>query len=148
MSSQNLSRLLLPKLAYNATISSASTVNGTTIDRRGFNDLLCVLFTGTVTGTGVTVITKLVQDSDSGMGSPADITGALFGTLTDASDNVMRVGRVDLKNAERYIRPNIVVAGTTPSVPLTIVFLLGDYPRSLGDDVGYTAAEFEFEVLA
>lgn len=148
MSMENLLSICYPVIAHQGTIASATTVNGTVIDRQGYDDLLVACFTGTVTGTGVTINTKVQMDTVSGFGSPTDIVGAAFGQLDQDDDDVRRVGRVDLRKAERYIRPVITVAGTTPSVPIVVVFMLGSYTRQLREGVQYATGEIDFNVEA
>jgi hypothetical protein len=81
---------------------SASTVNGSAIDRLGFDEALVVVNSGT-NGTNGTVNIK-VQESDASTSGFADIAGAAFAQITEANDNTIYVGRLNLSGRKRYIR--------------------------------------------
>lgn len=146
MSMDQLISKALAKTAYNGTISSATTTNGTAIDRTGYTDLLVVLQTGTVAGSSIVATCSIQMDDNSGFTSATSITGAAFAALDEDDDNVVRVGAISLLGAEQYIRPTIVTTGTVTSLPLNVLFLLGKGNRSLASGVGYTAAEWGFSV--
>jgi len=83
---------------------SAGAVNGTAIDTLGFSELLIVVNSG-ANGSSGTVDVILQEDDNSGFSSATAITGAVFTQITEANDNTIYVGRVNLNaDRERYIR--------------------------------------------
>lgn len=148
MSMDNLLNLGYARIGYLGTISSATTTNGNAIDRRGYGDLLVIVQTGTVAGSGLGAVVSVQMDTVSGFSSATAITGAAFSSLDEDDDDTIRVGRVNLRGAEQYIRPSIVTTGTVTSLPITVTFLLGMAGRSLASGVGYTADEYGFDVQA
>jgi hypothetical protein len=91
-----------------ANSHAAGTVNGPAIDRRGFEEALVVVNSG-ANGTGGTVNIK-VQESDVSDSGFADITGAAFVEITEANDETVYVGRLNLVGRKRYLRLVAVVA--------------------------------------
>lgn len=148
MSQRNLIRRALAKIGYTGRITSATATNGTAIDRQGYDEALIVVTTGTFNASSATADIKIQMDTASGFSSPTDITGAAFTQLDEDADNVLRVMRIDLKGAERYIRPVITTAGTLTSLDVAVTVLLGDGVRTLSDGIGYTTTEWDGEVSA
>lgn len=87
---------------------AAGTVNGAAIDRKGFEEALIVVNSGT-NGTGGTADIK-VQESDAAGSGFADVTGAAFTQITESNDNNVYVGRLNLIGRKRYIRVVATVA--------------------------------------
>jgi len=80
--------------------------NGATVDTKGYTRAMAIFYTNP-TGTNGTSDCKLQMDSDSGMGSPTDVTGGAFATITEGVDAPgLQVMDIDLENSgiERYIR--------------------------------------------
>ena len=100
---------------------AAGTVNGPAIDRRGFEEALVVVNSG-ANGTNGTVDVK-VQESDASDSGFADITGAAFAQITEANDNNVYVGRLNLTGRKRYIR--VVAAVGTAACDLGVDVILG-----------------------
>ena len=89
----------------------AATVNGDSVDCRGFREALVLLHIGTM-ATSATLDVKVQHSADNS--TWADITGAAFAQKTQAggdSDSGVHVGRLDLEGCERYIRV-VAVTGT------------------------------------
>ena len=80
---------------------AAGTVNGPGIDRRGFEEALVVLNSG-ANGTGGTVNVKVQESEDDTNWD--DIAGAAFAEITEANDNTVYVGRLNLVVRKRYLR--------------------------------------------
>lgn len=106
---------------------TAATVNGTGIDRLGYDDIELVVANGAATGTPTSYsIDVKLQESDDNS-TFTDITGAAITQIT--ANNTLRnikVGNAYLK--KRYIRTVTVVAfvgGTTPAVATAVEVLLG-----------------------
>lgn len=104
---------------------AVATVNGTGIDTRGYDEALIILNAGTATATG-TADVKLQESSDDDVADTyADITGAAFTQVTAANDETVYVGRIRVKNFERYIRVVSVVG--TDTVELGVSVILGKF---------------------
>lgn len=74
---------------------------GATLDMAGFDGVLMIVQFAAIAGSAVTSI-KAQQDSDSGMGTVADLTGTAI-TVADDDDNQIFV--IDLyRPTERYVR--------------------------------------------
>lgn len=84
-----------------------ATVEGTGIDRKGFEEALVILDTDPFTSTTLNV---KVQESDALASGYTDITGAAFTARTASDDNKVVVGRLNLVSRKRYIR--IVAVGS------------------------------------
>ena len=100
---------------------AAGTVNGPAIDRKGFEEALVVVNSGT-NGTGGTVDIK-IQESDASGSGFADITDAAFAQITEANDNTVYVGRLNLVGRKRYLR--VVATVGTAACYLGVDVILG-----------------------
>lgn len=100
---------------------AAGTVNGSAIDRLGFEEALVVVNSGT-NGSSGTVNVK-VQESDDGSTGWADIAGAAFPQITEANDNTIYVGRINLVGRKRYLR--VVATVSTAACDLGVDVILG-----------------------
>lgn len=96
---------------------TAATYNGTGIDRKGFEEALVVLNSGTNEATG-TVDVKAQDSADNT--TFADVTGAAFTQITTANDNNIYVGRLNLVGLKRYLRVVAVVANAACVFSVTI----------------------------
>jgi hypothetical protein len=100
---------------------AAGTVNGPAIDRKGFEEALVVVNSGT-NGTGGTVDLKIQESDVSGSGF-ADVDGAAFAQITEDNDNAVYVGRLDLTGRKRYLR--VVATVGTAACDLGVDVILG-----------------------
>jgi hypothetical protein len=100
---------------------AAGTVNGAAIDRLGFEEALVVVNSGE-NGAGGTVDAK-VQESEDGSTGWTDIAGAAFTQITEANDNTVYAGRLNLVGRKRYLRVVAVVA--TAACDLGVDVILG-----------------------
>lgn len=115
----NLSKNCKITQAITVTAGAAGTadINGTTLDMSGYDGVLMVITFGAITTNAVTSI-KAQQDTDSAMGTAADLLGSAQ-TVADSDDE--KTFYIDLaKPAERYVRlvvdrgtQNAVVASAT-----------------------------------
>lgn len=115
----NLSKQIKITQAITPTDGAAGTadINGTILDMQGFEGVLVEVVFGTITSGAVTSI-KMQQDTASGMGTAADLTGT---AQTVADDDDEQIFYIDLyKPVERYVRvvvdrgtQNAVVASAT-----------------------------------
>lgn len=115
----NLSKDMKISQAITVTNGAAGTddINGVTLDMAGFEGVLMEITFGAITSGAVTSI-KAQQDTDSAMGTAADLLGT---AQTIADDDDEQTFYIDLvKPAERYVRlvvdrgtQNAVVASAT-----------------------------------
>lgn len=107
--------------------SAAGTVNGSAIDRQGFDWAVVEVATGAVTGSPTTqTLDVKLQHSDSDSSGFADLTGAAVTQLTAASSRKRKT--ISLKGAKRYIRAVAVTAfsgGSTPTLASSSAVILG-----------------------
>lgn len=113
--------------------TAASTINGTSIDTRGFTYLTAFVMYGDVTATAAETITiKLQSDDNSGFSSATDITGATTGAVTvaNAIDNTIRVihGPINGTTAERYVRVTSINSGGSTACPVGVCVVLSNGP--------------------
>ena len=106
---------ILPRQQPMATTDSAA------VDSADFDEALIVLECGTFQVSGTAKVT--VQESvDSAFTSPVDISGAAFAEVTDANDEQIYVGVVQLEPGRlRYLRIRSVVAAATEPLAVTII---------------------------
>lgn len=84
-----------------AGVAGTSDISGTTLDMAGFDSVACVIRLGAITASAVTTV-KWQQDTDSGMGAAADLTGTSM-TIADTDDDSIVITEV-IKPLERYVR--------------------------------------------
>jgi len=96
----------------NYTAAATSDVNGSTIDMKGYDSVTFIVGFGTITAGAVTSV-KVQQDSDSAMGSAADLAGTAI-TVADDDDNQLVMLEVN-QPRERYVRC-VVDRGTQNAV--------------------------------
>jgi hypothetical protein len=101
---------------------TATTLTGTGIDCKGFEEALILLSVGLMPSTDGTIAIHLEESDALGSGY-ADITGAAFAVL-NAGESLSYVGRMNLKNRKRYIRAVSVVGVQT--CPLYLGALLSE----------------------
>lgn len=124
MNRHTLDESTLVKSGLNTAITAASN-NGDTIDTLGFTRAL-VVFDSAPSGAGTTSDCKIQEDTDSGMGSPSDITGADFAQVTTAGGQQVQVMSIDLENGnrERYLRAVHTGAGASAAGQAFVTWLL------------------------
>jgi hypothetical protein len=120
----DLGNKLVTTLSISGQTTSAGTVTGTGVDRRGYEYGVMLYTTGFTTGTptGLTVTCTVEDSSDN-------TSFSTYGTYSVAitSTNVMKRINMDLNGAKRYIRPSMVAvmqAGSTPTVHVKAIAIL------------------------
>lgn len=102
-----------------------SDTNGTGVDTRGYRDGMMVVQAGDIdlASTDETYVIELEESDDNSAWS--DVSGI---TVTITADNQTGVARIPELNVvrKRYLRAVLNVGGTTPSIPCSAVFLLGE----------------------
>lgn len=110
-----------------AMLTGASgTVDGTGIDRMGYDEVTLLVTAGAATGTpdSFSVNCKL-QESDDNSTFTDVADGAITALVAAGTGEVSVIGKPSLK---RYIRTRTVhafVNGTSPKVPVSVAVLLG-----------------------
>jgi len=87
---------------------AAGTVNGASIDRRGYEKALVVILPGVLAG-GDTLNVDVYDDSATAF--PSETLYADIATVADTEDDKVLVAEIDLRNAEEWIRLKMVSAG-------------------------------------
>ena len=106
---------------------AAGTVNGVTVDTKGYHSASAVLETGAATGspTSYTLDVKVQESADNSTWS--DVTGLTFTQIT-ADDQSQTIAIANIGTARsRYLRLVSVAAfvgGTSPTVPVSAVIQL------------------------
>lgn len=136
MVSFNPDDLLAIEHVENATIAATGTRNMATADIPDvseFEHLVLLALSGPITGTSVTVDIVL-QESDSQSSGFTDVPGFAAGAnrFTDTGDNRLILQKLRLHGRKKYIRAQIITAGTTPSAAITVVFALVKKQYSAG----------------
>ena len=110
------------KVLHTPVAQTAATVNGTGIDCKGYDEALIVLALGTIPSNG-TVDVKIQESGDNGVADTfADVTGAVFAQKVAGTGALTYVGRINLRERQRYLRSVVVVANQT--VPLAAMAIL------------------------
>jgi hypothetical protein len=138
MSAQNISGIgaeAAPRIGLAPQALAAGTVNGTGIDRRGFNSCKLVAKTGATSGTPTSFTEDVkLQHADTVGGTYTDYTPSVpnpggsgaVGQITAA--NTIRDRAIDLKTAKAFIRAvatTAFVGGTAPTVLCDVTIILG-----------------------
>lgn len=93
-----------------AAVPAAGTVNGAAVDKEDYKVALvtCAL-NDTTAGTS---ITTNVDESDTGSSGWTAVTGATFTPFTNARDNGVYYGSLDLRPRKQFLRLTEVTVGT------------------------------------
>jgi hypothetical protein len=118
------------------SVSGGVTTNSLEVDTQGFQELLVIVSAGTFSATG-TLDVKVQDTTTSGSGY-ADVTGAAFTQVTDATDEKIYVGRIKLNSftngttdkVERYIRVVATQATAATIYGVTVILLNRSLPAS------------------
>jgi hypothetical protein len=113
---------LEPELHDAAVVAS---VTGSWVEVNFPMEVVAVAEVGAVTGTGVTVDIE-VQGADDASGTNL-VSYGKFDTITESDDNEDRV--LSISAFKRYVRVDIVAAGTSPSAAVRVVLRPKDWER-------------------
>lgn len=108
--------------------TGGSAVNGTGVDRIGFESGILVFNQGAASGTptSYTVAIKLQDSADNSIF--ADVSGAAL-ALTQANASTVSLLSFNARGLDRYVRATITVTftgGSSPALPYSIEFVLGN----------------------
>lgn len=115
-----------------AVTASQTSLAGT--DTLGFEFVTVVVSCGVLTGDW-TLDVKLQDSADNS--TFADISGAALTQFTSSHDSGVYMARIRTAMIDRYIRPHITVAGTTPVAPFAVSFILSGADVSNKADNSY-----------
>jgi hypothetical protein len=110
--------------------TTAATLTGVAIDRRGYQDVVFSFQRGEDSGTPDDfLMTGKIQESDASGSGFTDITGAAITSLTQDSEvNAISNLRVNLRSTKRYIRAISAIsftAGSSPELAVAVLCTLG-----------------------
>lgn len=112
---------------FSPQAAAAGAINGTAIDRLGFQSAVLHGRTGAATGTPTSQTYDLkLQDSADGTTGWADIAGSAITQITAVNTEAEK--DVNLSGAKRYVRAVGTVAfvgGTTPTLLVASALVLG-----------------------
>jgi len=77
--------------------------SGYGFDTREFDDCLCVINTGTLTGAVATLINDVYECDTDDPSSSTQLSGASFPDLVESSDEAMRQAAIDCKDTKRFL---------------------------------------------
>ena len=114
------------QVLHPATKSSDVTTPEAWIDTMGYNSALFVVSAGDGTFGGGTPETYVVQavESATASGAGTAISGKTASITADNTDALIRVD--DLLNRLRYLSVTLDVGGSSPSLPVSVVCILGN----------------------
>lgn len=128
MASQDLHNQIDERVAFDTQlINSDTTTNGNIIDTQGYESVEFIMQAGVVTTGNVNPI--LVEGDDSGLSDVGTVSAAnTLGSLVelDTTNDITRFGYVGKK---RYVRVNVLSAGSTASLTVGVTVILSN-PRS------------------
>lgn len=97
----NIGKNIKVTRVLNAVAAGTTDQNSAAVDMSGFDGVVFIGAVGTLTATAVTGL-KAQQDTDSGMGTAADLEGSLA-SIPDSGSNGVAI--VDIyRPKERYVR--------------------------------------------
>lgn len=100
-----------------------ATVNGTGIDRRGFEEALVAADVGDLAATAP--LDVKVQESDVVGSGYVDVASAAFAQFVNTTnENKLVVGRLDLSKRKRFIRIVATAAGSAPTGSFCVMVAL------------------------
>lgn len=122
-------------LASLVPATRTADANGTAIDTQGYGDGVVVIAAGDIdlADTNETYVVNIEESDASGSGFTA-VSGL---SVTITADNQIALLRLSELNVarKRYLRAVLDVGGTTPSIPGTALFLLGEaYAAPVNND--------------
>jgi hypothetical protein len=117
---------IVPAITTTAGASGTSAITGATVDMLGYSGVMIVVAFGAITSGAVTSF-KVQQDSDSAMGTAADLLGS-GQTIVDTADDTLFVTDI-FKPAKRYIRVVVSRATQAATVGAANYYLYGGRNR-------------------
>ncbi len=104
-----------------------ANANGSVVDTMGYDNLEVVVSAGDIdlTDADETYSVKVQEGAQSTLSDAADISGASVTITADNQLKTIRIVGLGTGSRKRYMRAVLTVGGTTPSIPLAVIFNLG-----------------------
>lgn len=98
--------------------------NGTGVDTQGYDDAMLIVNVGDIdlVSTDETYVIELEESDDNS--TFTDVTGHDVTITADNEVDMVRISNLNVTR-KRYLRAVLNVGGTTPSIPVAAIFLLG-----------------------
>jgi len=124
----NLSKEIKVSTAITPTagVAAATDIEGTTLDMSGCEEVMLVLYTGTITAGAVTTV-KWQQGDESDLSDAADLEGTSM-TIAVTDDDVMKISDL-IKPTKRYVRAYVDRA-TQNAVIASAVYLQSGWKKT------------------
>lgn len=99
--------------------------NGTGVDTQGYGDAVMLVSAGDIdlANADETYVIELEESDDNS--AFTDVTGHDVTITADNEVDFVRIRELNVTR-KRYLRAVLNVGGTTPSIPLSVTFLLGE----------------------
>lgn len=112
-------------IASLVSATRTADANGTGVDTQGYRDGMMVVQAGDIdlASTDETYVMELEESDDNS--TFVDVTGISITITADNQTGVVRIPELNVVR-KRYLRAVLNVGGTTPSIPCSAVFLLGE----------------------
>jgi hypothetical protein len=104
-----------------------ANANGSAVDTMGYDNVEVVVSAGDIdlTDADETYSVKVQEGAQSTLSDAADIAGASVTITADNQLKTIRIVGLGTGSRKRYMRAVLTVGGTTPSIPLDVIFNLG-----------------------
>jgi hypothetical protein len=104
-----------------------ANANGSAVDTMGYDNVEVVVSAGDIdlTDADETYAVKVQEGAQSTLSDAADIPGASVTITADNQLKTIRIVGLGTGSRKRYMRAVLTVGGTTPSIPLDVIFNLG-----------------------
>lgn len=104
-----------------------ANANGSAVDTMGYDNVEVVVSAGDIdlTDADETYSVKVQEGAQSTLSDAADISGASVTITADNQLKTIRIVGLGTGSRKRYMRAVLTVGGTTPSIPLDVIFNLG-----------------------
>lgn len=89
-------------------VTSSSTVNGTSVDARGFEYALFIFSSGTIGAAG-NIVCDVQEDTVTAFSSPTAVTGATL-TFATADDDITKAISVRTRGREQFLRSRMTAS--------------------------------------
>ena len=114
-------------LASLVSATRTASANGSAVDTLGYNSAMAVIQAGDIdlANADETYAFSVEESADGSTGWTA-ISGATASVTADNQTKTIRVDGLGVGSRKRYLRGVLTAGGTTPSIPCSVVFLLGN----------------------
>lgn len=132
---QNLEELLKSLVALFPQAVNNETVNGATIDRLGYDELLLVCQAGAIAATG-DLLFELQHGDLADASDMADVTGGAGTLFAAADDNKAGLLSIDARGLKRYIRVVVLNSAAVVADASAMMHLMNSHKTLPEDNSG------------